>query len=53
MSDLDYWTAALRNAEQELEAATTRTALNAAAKRVMRVKAELKLLRQKASFTHS
>lgn len=35
---------ALREAERELDAATTRTELNAAAKRLMRVKAELKAL---------
>ena len=36
--------AALREAEAELEAATTRTAINAAAKKLQRVKAELKRL---------
>jgi hypothetical protein len=35
MSDLDYWTNALRKAERELDAATTRTALNTAAKNLM------------------
>jgi hypothetical protein len=33
MSDLESWTAALRQAERELEAAITRSALTAAAKR--------------------
>ena len=40
--DIKFWTRALREAEAELEAATTRTALNAAAKRLMRARAELK-----------
>lgn len=44
MSDHEYWTTALRKVERELEAATTRTAINAAAKRVMRAKAERKRL---------
>jgi hypothetical protein len=47
MSDLDYWTAALKKAEQELDAATTRSAVNAAAQRLMRVKAELKAVGSK------
>ena len=42
--DRDYWTKALNEAEQELEAATTRSGLNAAAKKVMRAKQELKWL---------
>lgn len=41
--DLKFWTKALKEAERELDAATTRTALDAAAKKLMRVKAELKL----------
>jgi hypothetical protein len=40
----DYWTKALREAERELEAATTRTAVNTAAKKLQRAKAELKAL---------
>jgi hypothetical protein len=40
----EYWKKALGRAERELEAATTRTALNGAAKRLMRAKEELKLL---------
>ena len=48
MTDREYWTQALRKAEQELEAATTRTAVNAAVKRVMLAKAELKRLELKA-----
>jgi hypothetical protein len=33
MSDREYWTKKLREAERDLDAATTRTALDAAAKR--------------------
>ena len=40
--DLEYWKKALREAERELEAATTRSAVNVAAKKVMRAKQELK-----------
>jgi hypothetical protein len=42
--DCDYWTKALREAERELETATTRTSVNAAAKKLQRAKAELKQL---------
>jgi hypothetical protein len=42
--DLKFWQKALREAERELDAATTRTALNAAAKKLQRAKAELKQL---------
>ena len=48
MSDQNIWTQALRKAEADLEAATTRTAINAAVKRMMLAKAELKRLDQKA-----
>jgi hypothetical protein len=34
-SNLRYWTSVLREAERELEAATTRTAMNAAAAKLM------------------
>jgi hypothetical protein len=44
MNDQAYWTRKLQEAEAELDAATTRTALNAAAKLVMLAKAELKAL---------
>jgi hypothetical protein len=47
--DLKFWKKALREAERELDAATTRTALDAAAKRLMRAKAELKRLQVKVS----
>ena len=46
--DLKFWQKALREAERELDAATTRTALDAAAKKFMRAKAELK--RRKAGY---
>ena len=42
--DVKYWTKALREAEAELEAARTRTAVNAAAKKLQRAKAELRAL---------
>jgi hypothetical protein len=47
--DLKFWQKVLREAERELDAATTRTALDAAAKKFMRAKAELKRLEVKAS----
>jgi hypothetical protein len=40
--DREYWTKALSEAERELEAATGRSGLNAAAKKLMRAKQELK-----------
>ena len=46
--DLKFWKKALREAERELDAATTRTALDAAAKTLMRAKAELKRLQAEA-----
>jgi hypothetical protein len=46
--DLKFWTKKLREAERELEAASRRTAINAAAGRLMRIKAELKALELKA-----
>jgi hypothetical protein len=42
--DLKFWQKALREAEREFDAATTRTALDAAAKKFMRAKATLKRL---------
>jgi hypothetical protein len=47
--DRAYWTKALREAERELEAATTRTAVNAAATTLQRAKAELKQLEMEPS----
>jgi hypothetical protein len=44
MDDLIYWTEKLRQAEQDLDAARTRTALDEAARRFQRAKAELKRL---------
>jgi hypothetical protein len=49
MNDQAYGRRKLQEAERELEAATTRTAVNAAARRPMRVKSELKALEQKAT----
>jgi hypothetical protein len=42
--DLKLWKKALPEAECDLDAATTRTALDAAAKKFMRAKTELKQL---------
>jgi hypothetical protein len=47
--DLKFWQEALREAKRELDAATTRAALDAAAKRLMRAKAELKRLQAEVS----
>jgi hypothetical protein len=41
---LRYWRSILREAERELEAATGRTTLHSAARKLMRTKAELKQL---------
>jgi hypothetical protein len=49
-SDLERLAEAVRQAEAELEAATTRTALNAAAKKLMRAKEELKAANAAASI---
>jgi hypothetical protein len=49
MNDRAYWTRKLQEAEQELDAATRRSDVNAATKRLMLAKAELKRLEQKAS----
>ena len=42
--DRDCWTKVLNEAERELEAATTRSGLNAAARKVKRAKQQLKWL---------
>jgi hypothetical protein len=47
--DLKFWKKALREADRELDAATTRTALEAAAKKLMRAKVELKRLQAEVS----
>jgi hypothetical protein len=44
MDDRQYWTERLKQAEAELEVATRRSDVNAAAKRLQRAKAELKAL---------
>jgi hypothetical protein len=44
MDDREYWTKQLREAEAELEAATRRSDVNAAASKLQRAMAELKLL---------
>jgi hypothetical protein len=44
MDDLAYWTKKLQEAERELEAATRRSDVNAAAKKLQRAKSELKAL---------
>ena len=44
MDDLAYWTKKLQEAERELEAARTRTAVNAAAKKLHLAKSELRRL---------
>jgi hypothetical protein len=42
--NLRYWISALREAERELKAATTRAALNTAGRELMQAKAGLKQL---------
>jgi hypothetical protein len=49
MSDREYWTKKLKDAERELEAATRLSDVNTAAKKLMRAKAELKRLEQAAA----
>jgi hypothetical protein len=44
MDDRAYWTEQLREIEAELDTAKTRTALNAAARKLQRTRAELKRL---------
>jgi hypothetical protein len=48
MNDLRYWTKRLQEAERELEAASRRSEVDAAAQRLMRVKAELRAIERKA-----
>jgi hypothetical protein len=43
-ANLSYWTSILREAERELEAATTRAVVGAAAKKLMDAKAQVKRL---------
>ena len=47
--DLKFWKKALREAEREVDGGTTRTTLDAAAKKFMRAKAELKRLQAEVS----
>jgi hypothetical protein len=44
VDDREYWTKQLREAERELEAATRRSDVDAAAKKLQRAKGELKRL---------
>jgi hypothetical protein len=44
MDDIQYWTEKLKDAERELDAATRLSDLNAAARRYMLAKTELKRL---------
>ena len=44
MSDREYWARELEDAQRELEAATKRNEVDAAAKRLQRAKSELKAL---------
>jgi polyhydroxyalkanoate synthesis regulator phasin len=44
MTDVEYWTKQLREAEQELEAATRRSDVNEAASKLQRARAQLKRL---------
>ena len=46
MDDLTYWTEKLRQAEEELDAAKTRSQVDQAAARYQRAKAELRALEQ-------
>jgi hypothetical protein len=47
--DAKFWQRALKEAERELDAAKTRTALEAAAKKLMRAKEALKRLERPPS----
>jgi hypothetical protein len=49
MDERDYWTRELRETERELDAATRRSDVNAAAKRLQRAKAQLKRLEAEAA----
>jgi hypothetical protein len=48
-ANVRYWESLLREAERELEAATTRAAINAAGKKLMDAKAKLKQLQAKTA----
>jgi hypothetical protein len=47
--NIRYWTSILREAERELEAATTRAAMSAAGAKLMQAKAKLKQLQAKVA----
>jgi hypothetical protein len=47
--NVKYWTSVLREAERELEAATTRAAMNAAGKKLMDAKAQVKRLQARVA----
>jgi hypothetical protein len=49
MDRCEYWTKELREAEAELEAATRRSDVNAAASKLQRARAELKRLEAEAA----
>jgi hypothetical protein len=48
-TNIRHWQSVLREAERAVDAAITRTALDAATKKVMRAKTELKRLEARAS----
>lgn len=50
MNDLGPWTTKLSEAAHELDAARTRSAVHLAARRLMRVRAEVKRLEHKAAL---
>jgi phage-related baseplate assembly protein len=52
MNDLAYWTKRLQEAERELDVATRRSDVNAAARKVMLARAELRRLEQKGAATN-
>jgi hypothetical protein len=49
MDDREYWTRQLREAEDELDAATRRSNVNAAAAKLQRARAALKALEAEAA----
>jgi hypothetical protein len=51
--NVKYWTSVLHEAERELEAATTRAAMNVAASKLMTAKVKLRRLQAPVSVCHS
>jgi hypothetical protein len=49
MDDVQFWTRKVREAEADLDAAETRTALDTAAKKLQRARAALEALEAKAA----